>query len=116
FNQAERRRIRRVRVQDGAGAGNATMQRCVQEERRYFDRAAALEHVPVEITEQQARGRDLRPEQPFWIDEKAVVPAGRKHAEMVADTLLVVQTGGPAKRGGEVDSRLAQRIADRSTL
>ena len=71
---------------------------------------AALHDLAVEVAQQQAARRHLRPEQALGIDEKELVGAGCEHTVVIAHALLVMETRRPPQGRGEVDARLCERV------
>ena len=106
----ECRGVGHVRVEGDARARLAPVQAGMDIEGRRLHRALALHHVAVEITDQQARGGDLVEAIAERVDEEELIAARHHGREMVADTLVHAEPRGLAQAGGEVESRLGQRV------
>jgi hypothetical protein len=112
LDQAERRRMRHVGMEAGAGGRVEAMDRRMQAEGGALHRVGALDDLAVERAEDQAGGRHLGPEIAFGIDQEQVVPAGRHEAEMIAGAGLVAEPRRPAENRRQIDAGLGEIVAD----
>ena len=110
FGHRQRRRIGHVGVEGDLGARQALVHLGMNVERGRLRHALPVEHIAVEIADQELRGRDLAKGIAIGIDEKQIVMAGHDGREVVADALLETVARRHAEAGGEILARGADRI------
>jgi hypothetical protein len=82
----------------------------VDEESGRLDFMATFDAVALQVDHDDVGRGDLRPVQALGIDQEAVLEAGRRHAEVVADALGEPEAARRSERRGEVDPSLSQSI------
>jgi len=93
------------------GARQALVHLGVDVERGCLRLAIAVEHMAVEIADQEFGRSQLAEGVAVRIDQEEVVMAGHNGRKMVADALLEAVARSHAEAGGKILARAADRIA-----
>ncbi|MNL09551.1 hypothetical protein D3C87_1303170 [compost metagenome] len=107
----QRCRVFRMGVQDATGVRLVAVQGAVQGPRGDVRRVGAVEAGGlIGVDQQQVAGLDPREMLAVRIDQKLPTVPRDRHAEVIGDGLVQVQPRGPAKRAGQADSQLLDRL------